>query len=98
MNGLLLEDDTVLTAMEPTLEGKYLPIKAGKSGYKGKTLIDSDGLVTLRQEAFDLVAKMTEELCTGNVAPAPKENGGRTPCSWCDYRAVCGKEPEERSF
>lgn len=98
MNGLLLEDDTVLTAMEPALEGKYLPIKAGKSGYKGKTLIDSDGLVTLRQEAFDLVAKMTEELCTGNVAPAPKENGGRTPCSWCDYRAVCGKEPEERSF
>lgn len=95
MNGLLLDDRTVLEAMEPALEGKFLPVKAGKTGLKGKTLMDLEGLMQLKQEAMDLVARMTEELCSGRVAPAPQENGGRTPCSWCDYRAICGKEREE---
>ncbi|MBQ4051090.1 MAG: PD-(D/E)XK nuclease family protein [Oscillospiraceae bacterium] len=96
MNGLLLEDRTVLEAMEPGLAGKYLPVTVNKNGtYRGKTLIGPDELVSLRQQAFDLVAQMTEDLCAGKVAPAPRENGGHTPCSWCDYRAVCGKEREE---
>ena len=95
MNGLLLEDHTVLEAMEPALEGRFLPIKAGKTGYRGKTLIAPDELLQLRDEAFDLVAGMTAGLNDGQVAPAPKKSGQRSPCGWCDYRAVCGRETEE---
>ncbi|MDD6032895.1 MAG: PD-(D/E)XK nuclease family protein, partial [Oscillospiraceae bacterium] len=94
MSGLLLSNDRVLEAMEPGLGGRFLPVYQTKNSLSGKVMQSAEEIAALRQEAEELVCRMTRELLSGHVAPAPQKSGDRDPCKWCDYRAVCGRETD----
>lgn len=98
-NGLLLNDVSVLDAMEHDLPGNYLPVKWKRTKDKPATLTPESSLASLTelgvlQKRIDfLLRHMATELQAGNIPALPAEQNQRLPCDYCDYRAVC--RPEE---
>lgn len=93
MNGLLLDDQTVLWAMEKDLKGRFLPVSVGKNKLKGeKYLASLSDFENLEWYAIRLMEAMENSLLAGEIAPDPILEDGRLPCEYCEFRAVCGHE------
>ena len=63
-------------------DGKVRPSSASR-------LADADKLARIRDHLDKLLREMSERLYGGQIAAEPFVPGGRTPCAYCDYRAVC---------
>jgi len=93
--GFVLEDDDVLCAMEEGGLGLYLPAKLGKPG----NMLSLARLGKLRRAADEILAEEVVALQAGEIPALPlyrkKDSGGISggPCEYCDYLAVCGREP-----
>ncbi|MBQ3093913.1 MAG: PD-(D/E)XK nuclease family protein, partial [Clostridia bacterium] len=98
MNGLLLDDEQVLRAMEPGVEGVFIPASYNKNG----SLSAASSVATLAQfgalgrRAQALLTEMAQTLREGDVDAAPFVTSHNDPCAYCDYRAVCGHEADDR--
>ena len=88
--GLLLDDELLLQAMEPSGEGqpKLLPYKNGKQGRTGD-LMDLGQLGMLRRNVGDALGSVTGEICTGSIRPNPYIRGSVGSCTYCPYASVC---------
>ncbi len=97
MNGLLLDDADVLDAMEAGINGVFIPAKLKKDG----SYSTASSLATLAQfgrlkaRAEKLLRSMAETLRQGDVAAIPTLQGDRSPCDYCDFAAVCGREEDD---
>ena len=75
--------------------GDFVPLtfsaKTGEpTGTSAKTrLADRDKLDRIRDHLDGLLLEMAQNLYNGKVDAAPLVPGGKSPCAWCDYRAVC---------
>ena len=90
MRGVVLDDDDVLTAMEPDKKGVYIPVS-----FKGDTVsAGEDSLATLEQmgaifrRVDVLLSQMAESLYDGGVSDVPLK-GEYDGCQYCRYSAVC---------
>ncbi len=98
MNGLLLDDEQVLRAMEPGVQGIYIPATLKKDG----TLSKTSSVATLAQfgalgrRAEKLLCNMAATLREGDIDALPFVTATNDPCRYCDYRAVCGHEQDDR--
>ena len=98
MNGLLLDDEDVLDAMDKGIKGIYIPVSYNAKGeLKGR-----DNLATLEEMGAifahidKLLASMATELSLGNIHPTPSNNFSTHACDWCPYSFVCiGKNTED---
>ena len=88
--GLLLDDDLLLQAMEPSggESPRLLPYRVGRQGRTGD-LMDLDQLGLLRRYVADAMAGVTEEICTGSIRPNPYTRGSTGSCTYCPYAGVC---------
>ncbi len=94
LDGLVLDEPKVYTAMDTDHTGRYLPFdfKAGKpSPYQKKKLADGEKLGRIREHLDGLVTGMAGGLYDGDIAAAPLCSRGR-PCDWCDYSFICCHE------
>ena len=91
--GLLLDDETVLRAMEGELAGRYLPIKIKKDGSftKSESLTSLEGFKTLLSSIEDTIARIGGEIKKGNAAAKPIRNKKHDACTYCAMRPVCRK-------
>ena len=95
MSGILLDDPSVVLAMEREGGHLFVPAKLNKEGKP------TGNVVTLRQ--FDLLRKtveallvgMADTLAQGDIAALPLQKGNTLPCTYCDYRAVCARDAED---
>ena len=93
--GFVLEDDDVLCAMEEGGAGLFLPAKLGKPG----NLLSLARLGRLQKAADEILTEEIMSLQAGRIPALPlyrrKESAGISggPCEFCDYLAVCGREP-----
>ena len=89
MNGLVLDEERVLRAMERDGAGGYItpPTPRGKKHAR----ISREDLQALEEKTEELVRQMGRGLLEGKIAPDPQSTGARLPCSWCEYKSVCGK-------
>ncbi len=98
MNGLLLSDEQVLRAMEPEVQGVFIPVKLKKDGtpdrYSSVATLAQFG--ELGHRAEKLLSDMAQTLRDGDVDARPFVTAKNDPCRYCDYRAVCGHETEDR--
>ena len=96
--GLLLDDETVLQAMEPCA-GKpvYLPYSRGADGTRQGALATRAQLAQLRRYVADTMTELADRLCGGEIAPDPFSRGEHGSCEFCEFRTVChvsgGKVP-----
>ena len=94
MNGILLDDEASLTAMEPDFAGVFAPTKNAKG------VITADSVYTLSQyeklaEYMDkLIINMSEMLHDGEIAVKPLD-GVKKACNYCDYSEICRRDQNE---
>ena len=96
MNGILLDDESVIKAMEKEVNGIYVPVKKSKDGFtKTSSLITSKQIDNLRKYANDLLIEMGDKLNNGDIDAFPLSNGKTSPCDYCDYWSICGNESKK---
>lgn len=86
MNGLVLDEERVLRAMERDGAGSFI-VPPGRSN-TGR--ISREELKGLREKAEELVREMGTGLMEGKIAPKPQGYGTTLPCTWCEYKTACG--------
>lgn len=97
LKGVVLDDKEIVKAMEEKIAGKYLPFTLLKNENlrKSEYLLRKSEFENLFEYAKKLITSMVENLLNGNIEAVPLTKG-INPCSWCDYRAICGVEDVEK--
>jgi ATP-dependent helicase/nuclease subunit B len=91
-DGLVLGEEAVLCAMEADGGGVYLPAGIKNGALRGKFLTLAE-LGRLKQKVDDLLTEMSAALQRGRIAALPYQPKDEPVCRFCDYAAVCGREP-----
>lgn len=96
-NGLLLDDETVLRAMESDLKGVFIPVSFTKSGgIKSKDLVTLQQFGILKKHIQNVLTSMAVQLHNGAIDARPKaDKDGNSMCKYCDYHDICGHEPAD---
>ena len=99
MNGLLQSDIDLISAMDKSLNGEFVP----------KLSLNNDGTVSKRSNSFieaerfaeifdhieKIMTKTGNEISSGNIAITPLDGRESPACTYCDYATVCGIENAE---
>ncbi len=103
MNGTVLCDRGVLTAMEQNVAGIYIPAALAKedSG-SGEPVLTKDSQVftpqqlsRLRSHVEEMVKSCAEQYAAGDVIPSPMQRKSKgsfyaNACAYCPYSGICG--------
>ena len=88
--GLLLQDASVLHAMEPEDGPGRMCYTVKKDGTLSGDLADRDQLKLLERYVFRFLGTMVEDIASGNVTPNPYTRGtSHNACAFCPYGSVC---------
>lgn len=92
MNGVILENETVLKGMESAARGVFINAKITEKGeMKGDFLSLSD-FARLHQKIDEILVKTGTSLHEGKIEAVPVVDGGYAVCDYCPYASVCLKE------
>lgn len=97
--GLILNDLSVIHAMERGEPKRYLPIKLKKDGTPDKkssdaALITYDEWSRLTHHVETTVLAIAKKMHRGIIDANPPGGCCSNPCTYCDYRSICHYEPE----
>lgn len=94
--GLLLSDEKVLQAMEPGDTPQRMCYSVKKDGTLSGDLADREQLKLLEGYLFRILAKMVEDIASGNVEPNPYTRGSsHNACAFCPYGPICHEQTVE---
>ena len=93
--GLLLQDEQVLKAMEPGDEIKRLNYSVKKDGTLSGDLASREQFRLLEAYIFRVLGKLVEQIASGDVTPNPYTRGDHGACTWCPYGSICHKAEVE---
>ena len=94
--GLLLQDETVLQAMEPGETPRRMCYTVKKDGTLSGDLADRDQLKLLERYIFSYLGKMVEDIASGNVEANPYTRGSsHNACAFCPYGSICHEKHVE---
>ncbi len=94
MNGLLIDDQEILNAMEKDIKGLFIPVKLTKDkkiDAKLKSVVSLEAYGKIFSYLDNKLLKMAESLYNGDIVREPAK-GAADACKYCDYRKVCGFE------
>lgn len=88
--GMILNDPENISAM--TL--KYTPVYSKRTpdkipDAKQKFLYTEDGWNEIMQTVESAVGRVADGIKKGEIPAAPKEEKGKSPCDFCDFRPIC---------
>ena len=95
LDGLLIDDSSVVHAMDQNCTGLFVPVSFKKDGSLGssKKLADAAKMGRICRRIDQLVVDMAAQLYKGQIQAEPLcKTNGRLPCDYCDYRQVCRHE------
>ena len=94
MSGLILNDETVFSAMEKDGLGIFTPFKLKKDGTPDSRSSVADLAVfgSIERHINKLLVKMGQALHRGDIAVQPLDGVGDNACRYCDFRGACGRE------
>ena len=94
--GLILEDDRVIQAMDPSEDLTRLSCRKKKDGTITGDVADSSQFYKLRNYLFRLLGRLVDDIASGFVEPNPYTRGSsHSACAWCPYTPVCAKSRED---
>jgi len=99
--GLLLQDEAVLQAMEPGDTPLRMNYKVKKDGSLTGDLADREQLKQLEAYVFRYLAGMVADIASGNVEANPYTRGSsHSACDYCPYGGICHKTtvPGRRNY
>lgn len=91
--GLLLNDERILRAMDANLEGKYIPISQKKDGtFSSKIELETlEEMGSLMEEVCETLRGIGADMKQGKADPSPLVHERQAPCSYCEMKSVCRK-------
>ena len=99
--GLLLDDVTVLQAMEPGEQPQRLSYTVRKDGSRTGDLASREQLGILKDYVYRVLRNLVNDIASGNVTPNPYTRGSsHDACAYCPYGAVCheAEVPGRRNY
>lgn len=94
MNGIILNDPDVITAMDETKSGFFVPARF-KGGEFSGSLIGLAQLEKLKEKADEILVEMADSLHSGEIPAIPAYGKSyEKTCEYCDYRSVCSYEED----
>ncbi len=96
MNGLLIDNISVLCDMEEGLSGLFIPAKLNRDGSldKASKVAGLEEFGRLCRHINRLVCQMADRLIEGKVGALPASGLGYDPCRYCDYKTICRREAQ----
>lgn len=92
MNGIVLNNAEVVSAMDESESGFYVPAKFKKGELTG-SLIGLKQLEKLKEKADGILAEMADSLHSGDIPAYPAYGKSyKNVCEYCDYKSVCSYE------
>ncbi len=95
MDGIVLDDASVVQAMERDNGKLFIPAEIAKDGKPKGSVITEAQFALLRDVVEQLLVNMANDLLDGDIAALPIQRGDYTPCTYCDYRAVCARDEDD---
>lgn len=91
MNGMILEDEKILDAMEEGCEGRFVNAFIDKKGELQGTLLSYEGFRLLHEKIDSMLEGMGTALHLGEIEalPAVGSSSYKNTCEYCDYKDVC---------
>ena len=94
--GLLLSDPEILQAMEPGENPRRLSYSVKKDGSISGDLADREQMKLLEGYVFRVLARMVDDIASGNVEPNPYTRGSsHNACDYCPYSSICHQKTVE---
>ena len=94
MTGVVSDREEVIGLLDGAFSDKSLivPVERKKDGSfsASSSIISSEDYKIVSEFVNHRIRKSGREILDGNIAVNPCEQGGRSACAWCDYKAVCG--------
>lgn len=93
LNGLILKDAKIVREMDRDIDGYSLivPARINKDGnVSGNSAITYEEFEILRKYVKDTISNLCTEILKGNISISPYKMKENTPCSFCDYKSICG--------
>ena len=103
MNGLILGDVKVVQMMDKSLitsgKSNIVPAYIDKNGDISKSkssTVDSVEFKKLQEQINVILKQISKEILTGRIEPNPVYISKKktTPCLYCNYKSICGFNPE----
>ena len=95
MDGMVLADPSVVLAMERDTGENFIPATLDPEGNPKGNVATKEQFNLLRGVIEKLLVQMGESLLDGDIAAIPTLSGQRSACDYCDYKAVCARDPED---
>lgn len=95
MNGLLIDDPEILSAMENGVKGLFIPAKMnsdGKLSQSDRSLADIETYGRIFSYIDKKLLEMAQSVFDGKIQRMPVKGCGNDACAYCDYKTVCGYE------
>lgn len=94
MRGLITADAATVKLMDDDLDTGYselLPVALKRDGsfYSSSSVVSNEQWDVLRRSVRSKVGKIGSAILAGEVSIEPYRAGTKTPCQYCDYKAVC---------
>lgn len=90
MNGLLLEDEKILNAMEDGIKGVYIDASVNAKGELKGAFLSLKEFELLHRRIDEILIKTGSDILGGRISASPSDMAGKKDiCEHCDYAAVC---------
>ncbi len=92
--GIVLSDEHIIRAMEPSGEGKYVPASFKVDGTLSKrsSVASREEMDEIRDALCAAIGETGERMKSGDCSASPEDHDGRSPCEYCKMRPVCRRD------
>ncbi|MBO7217669.1 MAG: PD-(D/E)XK nuclease family protein, partial [Clostridia bacterium] len=91
MNGLIVDDGEVISAMDKENKGKFIPEHNGKN----QSFIDDETFNLVFSNIEKMIGKMGESIREGDFVPMPIDGLHSEACKYCEFAPVCRSSDKE---
>lgn len=101
-DGVVNSEEAIYRAMDDAFETKsdVIPVEIKKSGELSarSSVADTEEFEILKEFVNHSIVKVGKDIYNGNVQVSPFEDGQRSSCEFCPYKAVCGFDLKVSGF
>lgn len=103
MKGLIIADVKIIKMNDNTLKSgssKMVPAALTSSGNvneKWTNGVNSEEFKVLQEYIYKTIKDISKEILSGNIDLKPYYKKGKTPCEYCEYKAICGFNPRQKN-
>ena len=103
MKGLIVADVKIIKMNDNTLKtgsSKLVPAAITSTGAineKWTNGVKSEEFKILQEYIYKTIKDISKEILNGNIDLKPYNKKGKTPCEYCEYKAICGFNPRENN-